>query len=61
MVPTTMPDTTMCTGEGCEEKQRCYRFRAPADPHWQSYFEKPPVKNGECDYFWDIDFYVKGE
>ena len=46
-----MPDITMCSGEKCPLKQICYRYTAkPSD--YQSYFAKPPVLGGMCEYFW---------
>lgn len=49
-----MSDITMCTGEGCPLKNKCYRYTAHADPYWQSYFMTPPYKNGElCAQFWE--------
>ena len=46
-----MPDITMCQGDNCPIKDKCYRFTAHADELWQSYanFE---YKHG-CDFFWD--------
>lgn len=41
----------MCSGEKCPLKQICYRYTAkPSEP--QSYFMKPPVLGGTCEYFW---------
>ena len=48
-----MPDISMCLGTGCPKKDECYRYTAKPTPHWQSYFCKPPIKDGECEYFWD--------
>jgi hypothetical protein len=47
-----MADITKCTGEGCPMRAGCYRFTAPASRFAQSYFVTPPVKDGECEYFW---------
>lgn len=46
-----MPDISMCTGLGCPFKEQCYRAQARPDIY-QSYFAKPPYKDGNCDYFW---------
>lgn len=46
-----MADITKCSGEGCDLKEKCYRFTAK-DGFRQSYFAEPPIKNGECDMFW---------
>lgn len=46
-----MPDITMCLGSNCPHKEKCYRYRAkPSD--YQSYFMKPPIKEGKCEYYW---------
>mgnify|MGYP006922194535 CR=1 FL=1 len=55
-----MPDITMCSGVGCENRMECYRAMATPDTY-QSYFFAPPLKDkGEtgasrCDYYWPID------
>jgi hypothetical protein len=46
-----MPDITMCRGTDCPLKEQCYRAQARPDTY-QSYFAKPPYKDGNCDYFW---------
>ena len=46
-----MADITKCSGEGCPIKTLCYRFTA-VNGSWQSYFDKPPFKEGYCDMFW---------
>lgn len=48
-----MADITMCSGEGCNRSLSCYRHTAPVSEYWQSMFVEPPVKDGECKYFWD--------
>lgn len=47
-----MPDITMCRGDGCPKKQSCYRYTAKASDY-QSFFMTPPVKDGECDHYWE--------
>ena len=47
-----MPDITKCTGEGCTKKDTCYRFTSKPDIY-QSYFKDPPIKDGECEYYWE--------
>lgn len=50
-------DITMCLGEGCLDKQNCYRFTAEAS-EYQSIFMNPPVKeDGTCDHYWDNQGY----
>ena len=45
-------DITMCKGTNCHLKEQCYRFTANRSM-LQSYFAKPPIKNGKCSHFWD--------
>ena len=49
-------DIAMCKGTDCPMKQNCYRHTAKAD-EYQSYFSIPPIKDGQCEYFWDNDDY----
>ena len=49
-----MPDITMCEGEDCPIKHKCYRFRAKSS-EWQSYFVRPPYSMDGCKYFWRIE------
>lgn len=47
-----MPDISMCTGEKCKQRNVCFRYKAKANPDWQSYFVKPPLINDEeCEFF----------
>ena len=49
-----MADITMCSGEGCNRSQSCYRHTAPMSDYWQSMFVKPPLlDDGSCNNFWD--------
>jgi len=48
-----MADITKCSGMWCDKKDNCFRFLAKAN-NYQSYFCKPPIKNNECDMFWDV-------
>jgi hypothetical protein len=49
-----MPDTSMCSGKGCDKKDSCYRYRAkPCD--YQRYFLNPPIRGGECEKYWPIE------
>jgi len=45
-----MPDITMCKGDKCPIKEKCYRYTAEPD-EWQSYFTESPIKNGKCDFY----------
>lgn len=48
-----MADISMCIGDGCTRKFKCYRHTAPVNEYRQSYFVVPPVdKAGKCEYFW---------
>jgi hypothetical protein len=47
-----MPDITMCPGTDCPQKEKCYRYTAKPCEYWQSYFMKPPIKDGKCDLYW---------
>lgn len=47
-----MADITMCNGDKCPLKFKCYRFTAPKSNR-QSFFVEVPFKNGLCDHYWD--------
>jgi hypothetical protein len=47
-----MSDITMCSGVGCDLKNDCYRFTATRG-FWQSWFSVVPIKDGNCEMFWD--------
>ena len=55
-----MTDITKCTGEGCALKETCYRFTATTGMY-QSFFFGVPIKNGKCEYYWDINLYHQRE
>jgi len=50
-----MPDITCCTGKGCRDKLKCWRYiagRECQNPQWQSFFARPPMAgSGRCRYF----------
>jgi len=46
-----MTDISKCEGPGCDRKEQCYRFTAPANEFYQSYI-KPPVVGADCEYYW---------
>ena len=50
-----MADITKCSGKNCKLKKTCYRYVVPSGM-WQSYFAKPPIKDGKCDAYWEIKF-----
>jgi alpha-galactosidase/6-phospho-beta-glucosidase family protein len=49
-----MPDITMCSGNYCPLAKTCYRYKATPSEYRQSYFTKPPIKDGKCDYYWEL-------
>jgi hypothetical protein len=55
-----MPDISMCQGEDCPVKKKCYRHTATPN-QWQSYFAGAPLDpvTGSCQYFWDNKDYSK--
>jgi hypothetical protein len=55
-----MSDISMCSGKDCPLKKKCYRYTAPQSDY-QSWFNNPPIKDNECDYFWDNKGYNKLE
>lgn len=50
-----MADITMCSGNGCNLRNICFRFKAIPNPYRQSRFMTPPVIDGKCDQLWEID------
>jgi hypothetical protein len=46
------PDITMCVGTNCPHKETCHRYTAKPSEFRQSYFSVPPIKEGECGYYW---------
>lgn len=50
-----MPDITMCSGQDCPLKEKCYRYKATPSKYQQSYFSDPPCNGDKCDYFMPID------
>ncbi len=49
-----MPDITMCPGNDCPLKEKCYRYRAIPD-YWQSFFQEAPYDKDQCAYFESIE------
>jgi hypothetical protein len=53
-----MADISMCLGNGCALRGKCYRYRAVSEGEFQSYmnFDKTPVgTEDDCQYFWPIE------
>jgi hypothetical protein len=56
-----MPTLTKCSGNGCEMKNKCFRYTSPSNSY-QSYFTEVPLKeNGTCDYFLQVDIKRKAK
>jgi len=53
-----MPDITMCEGIDCSLKDKCHRFLATPTKK-QSYFMNSPIKNNECEYFYEAKKILK--
>ncbi len=49
-----MSDITKCSGDGCPLKTTCYRYTAPTGMY-QSFFVGVPIKNGQCEYYWNTN------
>lgn len=50
-----MPDIAMCYGEGCLQRDKCYRYTAKPDTY-QDYFNGSPMEeDGTCHYFFNRD------
>jgi hypothetical protein len=50
-----MADITMCTNQGCLDKDSCYRWLAEPNPRWQSYSNFEGSKDKlQCSAFWKI-------
>ena len=48
-----MPDISLCSGNNCNLKENCYRYKATPNPYRQSYFGNPPLEeDGSCKFFW---------
>ena len=47
-----MADITMCLGDNCDVREKCYRYTAPVCPYGQSVFTETP-KEKPCKHFWD--------
>lgn len=52
IIPLTMSDITKCSGADCDLKSTCYRYTA-ATGMYQSFFIGTPLKDGECEYYWE--------
>ena len=52
-----MSDISKCYGGECPLKEKGYRFTAPANEQWQTFFVFVPFNNElkECDMFYAIE------
>jgi hypothetical protein len=52
-----MADITMCYGEGCPFRYKCYRALANSHEFRQAYFITVPYdhEKGACEFFWNLD------
>jgi hypothetical protein len=50
-----MADITMCKDNECKNKNTCYRYNAPSNQYYQSYFADSPRKENDCEYYWDYE------
>ena len=50
-----MSDITKCKGENCPLKETCWRFLAPEERLYQSYFLGIPYskEKEKCEYYWE--------
>ena len=59
-----MSDISKCNGFDCPLRNKCYRFTAIANEHWQSYMNPPGKWIGrkfECEYYIDNKPYLPNE
>jgi len=47
-----MTDITKCEGTGCPLKDTCYRYTAPTNEYYQSFFIEVPYDGKECSHHW---------
>jgi len=50
-----MADITKCEGKDCPLKENCYRYTAEPSEYSQAYFTEPPIKDGKCEYYLEIN------
>jgi hypothetical protein len=58
---TTMPDITMCHGEGCFLQETCYRYKAKPTKERQAYFTTPPIETETIDGSQSCAYYIVDE
>lgn len=48
-----MSDISKCKGRGCPSADTCWRFLAPASPHWQAYGDFDETnRSRKCEHYW---------
>ena len=52
-----MADIAMCRGEGCDRREKCYRYTAPINRYRQTVFYHQAK---DCEWFWDNTGKVDG-
>ncbi len=50
-----MADISKCFGLGCNQREKCYRYTAPNNEHWQSYAAFDAAGVYPCADFWPND------
>ena len=49
-----MADITKCSGDYCELRETCFRYKAKDNAYRQSYFVNQPNANSyDCDMYWE--------
>lgn len=50
-----MADITKCTGDYCELRETCFRYKVKDNAYRQSYFITPPnTTSYDCSKYWEI-------
>jgi hypothetical protein len=47
-------DITKCKGYNCPQKETCWRYRAPRNEFWQSWFSENPWNGVKCLEYWEM-------
>jgi len=50
-----MTDISKCANEDCPSKEKCWRYVAPSNEHWQAYAQFDPDGQEKCEYFIDVN------
>jgi hypothetical protein len=51
-----MADISKCKGTNCPLADTCWRYKAPGNEYYQSYFTEVPYdhKSHGCDHYWQM-------